>query len=240
MKNENLFNSTVNFYNINNENFIEFLSKFYGDILDIKSNDEIHKKLINELFLLDNEFNEKGIDEKILKDKIDLFLENNQIIKKIGKLQSDTEDIKTEIKTETNNISSQLDTKANKTETANIQQQLNNLVLEAVGDGNNAEVIQARGKHTVLNDRLSSNENDLKNFKDNIGTTTVNRGKNLLFLKDQRHETNGLIIDIKDQLITISGQVQDTGFHNYIVLDVDTPDVLDGDYSVYSIVTDEQ
>lgn len=59
MKNENLFNSTVNFYNINNENFIEFLSKFYGDILDIKSNDDIHKKLINELFLLYNEFNEK-------------------------------------------------------------------------------------------------------------------------------------------------------------------------------------
>ena len=74
MKNENLFNSTVNFYNINNENFIEFLSKFYGDILEIKGNDEIHKKLINELFLLYNEFNEKGIDEKILKDKIDLFL----------------------------------------------------------------------------------------------------------------------------------------------------------------------
>ena len=55
MNNENLFNSTVNFYNINNENFIEFLSKFYGDILDIKSNDEIHKKLINELFLLYND-----------------------------------------------------------------------------------------------------------------------------------------------------------------------------------------
>lgn len=106
MNNENLFNSTVNFYNINNENFIEFLSKFYGDILDIKSNDEIHKKLINELFLLYDEFNEKGIDEKILKDKIDLFLESNQIIKKIDKLKNDTE----EIKTETNNISSQLDT----------------------------------------------------------------------------------------------------------------------------------
>lgn len=112
MNNENLFNSTVNFYNINNENFIEFLSKFYGDILDIKSNDEIHKKLINELFLLYNEFNEKGIDEKILKDKIDLFLENKQIIKKLDKLKNDTE----EIKTETNNIRSQLDTKANKNE----------------------------------------------------------------------------------------------------------------------------
>ena len=105
MENENLFNSTVNFYNINNENFIEFLSEFYGDILEIKGNDESHKKLINELFLLYNEFNEKGIDEKILKDKIDLFLESNQIIKKIDKLQNDTEDIKTE----TNNISSQLD-----------------------------------------------------------------------------------------------------------------------------------
>ena len=36
----------------------------------------------------------------------------------------------------------------------NVQQQVNNLVLGAVGDGNNAEVIQARGNYTTLNERL--------------------------------------------------------------------------------------
>ena len=54
------------------------------------------------------------------------------------------------------NLIKQLDTKANKTTTENIQQQVNNLVLGAVGDGNNAEVIQARGEFSVLNERLDS------------------------------------------------------------------------------------
>ena len=102
MNNENLFNSTVNFYNINNENFIEFLSKFYGDILEIKGNDEIHKKLINELFLLYNEFNEKGIDENIVREKVNYFLENSLKIKDIiSKLTTNTNNIK--------NINSQLE-----------------------------------------------------------------------------------------------------------------------------------
>lgn len=57
----------------------------------------------------------------------------------------------TEIKTNINN-------KADKTTTDNIQQQVNNLVLGAVGDGNNAEVVQARGKFKLLNERLDSIE----------------------------------------------------------------------------------
>ena len=47
-------------------------------------------------------------------------------------------------------------------ETRNIQQQVNNLVLGAVGDGNNAEVVQARGSYTVLNDRLIDIEDKAK------------------------------------------------------------------------------
>ena len=49
--------------------------------------------------------------------------------------------------------SSQIKEKANM-----IQQQVNNLVLGAVGDGNNAEVIQARGRHDLLNERFLENE----------------------------------------------------------------------------------
>lgn len=48
--------------------------------------------------------------------------------------------------------------KADKTTTTDIQTQVNNLVLGAVGDGNNPEVIQARGDHIVLNDRFVSLE----------------------------------------------------------------------------------
>ena len=54
-----------------------------------------------------------------------------------------------DVNTEIDNINSSLDNT-----TSNIQTQINNLVLGAVGDGNNAEVVQARGKYSVLNDRL--------------------------------------------------------------------------------------
>lgn len=59
------------------------------------------------------------------------------------------------------NFDEQLDTKTNETRTNNIQAQINNLVLGAVGDGNNAEVVQARGEYDVLNDRLIYNEENL-------------------------------------------------------------------------------
>ena len=216
----NFYKSLQDFFiNADKKTFLQFLAEFYNRTEGIIDKNNIQDDLIKELRELYLEFNEKGIDENIVREKVNYFLENSVKIK---------------------NINSQLDTKTSKEETKNIQQQVNNLVLGAVGDGNNAEVIQARGKHSVLNERLTANETKFDNFKNEIGITTVTRGNNLLFLKDQRHETNGLTIDIKDQLITISGQVQDTGFHNYIVLDVDMPDVLDGDYSVYSIVKDEQ
>ena len=57
-----------------------------------------------------------------------------------------------------NQTNSQLEQKTNKFETNNIQTQINNLVLGAVGDGNNAEVIQARGNFSVLNDRLNNTD----------------------------------------------------------------------------------
>lgn len=43
-------------------------------------------------------------------------------------------------------------------ETTNLQTQINNLVLGAVGDGNNAEVIQARGEYETLNARHEATE----------------------------------------------------------------------------------
>lgn len=49
--------------------------------------------------------------------------------------------------------------KADDSKVNNIQGQINNLVLGAVGDGNNAEVVQARGEFEVLNDRLLEIEN---------------------------------------------------------------------------------
>ena len=51
-----------------------------------------------------------------------------------------------------------------KTNIQNVQQQVNNLVLGAVGDGNNAEVVQARGEYDTLNDRSNAIEKRIDNF----------------------------------------------------------------------------
>lgn len=63
------------------------------------------------------------------------------------------------------NLDSQLEDienkKADKATTDSIQQQVNNLVLGSGGDGNNAEIVQARGTYSTLNDRLNANEEAL-------------------------------------------------------------------------------
>ena len=61
-------------------------------------------------------------------------------------------------------IDSQIKDKADKTTTNNIQQQVNNLVLGAVGDGNNAEVIQSRGFYDLLNTRLDIIQTGISNL----------------------------------------------------------------------------
>ena len=77
-----------------------------------------------------------------------------------GKVRSNSQAIANKAnKEEVEELSSQLDTKAEKEEIQNVQQQINNLVLGAVGDGNNAEVVQARGNEKVLSDRLNNIEN---------------------------------------------------------------------------------
>lgn len=58
--------------------------------------------------------------------------------------------------------------KADNLKVDNVQQQVNNLVLGAVGDGNNAEVIQARGKYSVLNERLNEYDNSINYINNSI------------------------------------------------------------------------
>ena len=127
------------FINADKKTFLQFLAEFYNRTEGIIDKNNIQDDLIKELRELYLEFNEKGIDENIVREKVNYFLDNNVKIK---------------------DVISKLNTKANKTETENIQQQVNNLVLGAVGDGNNAEVVQARGYHNTLNDRLNIIEDD--------------------------------------------------------------------------------
>ena len=101
------------FINNNKETFLQMLGEFYnrteGIIDKNKNQDELIKEL-RELFI---KFNEDGIDENIVREKVNYFVENNEkiqdIIVKIIKNKNNIE-----------NITSQLDTKTNIKTTENI------------------------------------------------------------------------------------------------------------------------
>ena len=93
------------FINADKKTFLQFLAEFYNRTEGIINKDNIQDDLIKELRNLYLEFNEKGIDENIVREKVNYFLENSLKIKDvISKLNTNTNNIK--------NINSQLDTKS--------------------------------------------------------------------------------------------------------------------------------
>ena len=96
------------FINADKKTFLQFLAEFYNRTEGIIDKNKIQDDLIKELRELYLEFNEKGIDENIVREKVNYFLENNVKIKDIiSKLTTNTNNIK--------NINSQLETFENKT-----------------------------------------------------------------------------------------------------------------------------
>lgn len=129
------------------------------------------------------------------------------------------------------------------------REQIANLVANNNPTDGNSELLDIRvgadgrtykSAGEAVRGQIGSLSEEIDNFKNGIGKTITNRGKNLLFLKDKRYESNGLTLDIQDQLITISGKVDSTAIHNYFELDVDMPELLNGEYGILSIVTDQQ
>ena len=104
------------FINNNKETFLQMLAEFYNRTEGILEKDDIQDELIKELRELYIEFNEKGIDENIVIEKVNHFVENNVKIKDIlAKLVINTnkiEDNTEKLNINTNNIeniNSQLD-----------------------------------------------------------------------------------------------------------------------------------
>ena len=71
------------FINADKKTFLQFLAEFYNRTGDIIDKNNIQDELIKELRELYLEFNEKGIDENIVREKVNYFLENNLKIKDI-------------------------------------------------------------------------------------------------------------------------------------------------------------
>ena len=116
------------FINADKKTFLQFLAEFYNRTEGIIDKDNIQDDLIKELRELYLEFNENGIDENIVRQKVDYFLENSLKIKDINsKLNTNTNNIK--------NINSQLD--SNVRELANVNQNLQKQIDNRISKNEN-------------------------------------------------------------------------------------------------------
>ena len=92
---KNLYNNLTNFYNVNDENFKEFMAEFYKLTNEAIKKNEIQGDLIKELQRMFKEFNENGIDENTVREKVDYFINSSTIIRNIiKKINLNKEDIK--------------------------------------------------------------------------------------------------------------------------------------------------
>ena len=105
------------FINNDKETFLQMLSEFYNRTEGIINKNGIQDDLIKELRELYLEFNEKGIDENIVIEKVNYFVENNVKIKDIlaklvintNKIEDNTEKLN-ENTNSIENINSQMET----------------------------------------------------------------------------------------------------------------------------------
>ena len=197
--------------NENNKMQVDIENLFKQNVNDLSAIKELYRKL-------------KEVEEKILQIKyIDSTLANKlkkeyEKLKKIildenaqAKLNNDIETINVKLNNiiekvnvklvnDIETINLQLDVKANNSKVNDLQGQINNLVLGAVGDGNNAEVIQARGNYTLLNDRLNVIESGYK--KIDFGYIDLSNSDFVSSVKN-RIATNGIPITEKG-IITVN------------------------------------
>ena len=113
------------FINNDKETFIQFLAEFYNRTEGIIDKNIIQDEIIKELREMYIKFNEEGVDENIVREKVNYFIENSSKIQDIiTKLIVNTNNIK--------NIKSQLDNNTNKLENLNV---INVKDLGVKGDG---------------------------------------------------------------------------------------------------------
>ena len=162
------------FINNNKDTFLEMLSEFYNRTEGIIDKNNIQDDIIKELRELFIKFNEDGIDENIVKGKVNDFIENSGKIQNIiSKLARNTNNIE--------NIKSELDTKANLNSVFGMTN-MGQDVREAMTGGSVAVV----GKNAVLRDNIVDGQITfekldpvIKNEYDEIynsETLTVNNG----------------------------------------------------------------
>ena len=162
------------FINNNKETFLQMLAEFYNRTEGIIDKNKNQDELIKELRELYIEFNEKGIDENIVREKVNYFVENNVKIKDIlaklvintNKIEDNTEKI--EDNTEKLNI--------NTNSIENINSQLEN--IDKYNNTINLEKLGIISENVVYNDETNkyfSSSADLVFIKELLQSTTVEK-----------------------------------------------------------------
>ena len=176
------------FINNNKETFIQFLAEFYnkteGIIIKNELQDEIIKEL-REMFLL---FNEEGIDENIVREKVNYFLENSVKI---------------------NDITSQIDTimvkKANESDVRK-----KSVLIEDYDLGQSVKELLTNGKVAVVGER-SVNKNNVNNNAITLNQTDFIKQGNINLCLFTTFES-GHINATNGNLMTPSSEYKSTGF----------------------------
>ena len=182
------------FINADKKTFLQFLAEFYNRTEGIIDKNNIQDDLIKELRELYLEFNEKGIDENIVREKVNHFLENNEKIKDIiSKLSTNTNNIE--------NINSQLNTKSNlNNEGIDISNNGENTNGNAIGkfyigqDGN-VRVLELYNRSGVKEGATHTNNDGKETFvihhyndKGSVQIDNVGRNNFILKLKNARNK----------------------------------------------------
>lgn len=175
-----------------NENILTELKQLKQSIeevsvydLNVYSSMELYSRVAKKLNEVIQSFDKLGVtvSEAIIEQNNDIqYLLNegltNEVINKINDMVNDgtmdliiNQNVLEELNSQIKDIEN---IKADKSTTASIQQQINNLVLGAVGDGNNAEVVQARGDKTTLNDRMDYFDDNIFDKQPTIDTVKPN------------------------------------------------------------------
>ena len=127
------------FINNNKETFIQFLAEFYNRTEGIINKNIIQDEVIKELREMFLQFNNEGIDENIVREKVNYFLENNEKISDI-KLKLNTKasknelnSLNSEMRNELNSLNSEMRNELNSLN-SEMKNELNLLSFNRYGD----------------------------------------------------------------------------------------------------------
>ena len=187
MKN-NLYSNLINFYNVNDENFKEFMAEIYKEMLTTHRDVKYVKEHLAEE--IEKKINEYLVDGKIkvnIREVVDRFLNNSDVI---------------------NDINTQLEQKANESDLKTTNNRIDNLIIHS-GEGTekDAELIDTRldfeGKiHATSGECVRSQAEKIFDYAKVIGSQISIDIFNGIWKQGYINENNGNVVSAPKNLTT--------------------------------------